>query len=226
MKSFGIPRAGSSKKASSASKRKMMAKAKTQEASGVLAAASFKASQVGKQDGESRNAVSRGKLATVPTEESGRVNPFVTIEGARASSSKPSEVGRQVLERIERGRPIFSTIADLAQIIQIYESNRKEALDPKSEGKPVMNNRCSRDHPMFNQTVVHKGKIILSPKSSADEQFEMLTCSSVHRRRHFEKFKTNKKSAAIVKNLIKQDKSYFQTVLHSTPTPNVASREG
>jgi len=58
----------------------------------------------------------------------------------------------------------------LAEIIRIYESNRKEALDPNVQGKPMMNNRCTRDHPLYNQTVINKGKIILSPRPEVPTQ--------------------------------------------------------
>jgi len=74
-----------------------------------------------------------------------------------------------------------------------------------------MDNKCSRAHPLFNQTAVHIGKIILSPKDGPKH---------CHTKPAFNQFRASKFNSRILKQTENLDKQYYSTLTSTLPTVN------
>ena len=62
----------------------------------------------------------------------------------------------------------FTALACLADIVTMYQDDRKKALDPIM--KPRILNRCSRGHEMANPEVISRGKVILMNRLPKNEK--------------------------------------------------------
>jgi len=97
--------------------------------------------------------------------------------------------------------------------------DRDVALDPHSKLKPIMDNRCSKNHPLYNPTVIHNGKIILSANMRTDmhqaSDAANTTMLSFDGSKHlntgrFKYFTVGSKTNKIVARTAKDDKEYYK----------------
>ena len=100
-----------------------------------------------------------------------------------------------------------SSKADLPSIINFYMQRREQALDAEAKTKPMMNNKCSKQHPLHNQTVVHNGKIILKPNLAAVHP----SLQAQARMRNL-KFRMSQKSRKVIKKMNLKEQEYFDTL--------------
>ena len=56
---------------------------------------------------------------------------------------------------------MLASIYDIPVIRNEFMNDREVALDKNNKQKPIMDNRCSKGHSLFNPTAIHNGKIIL-----------------------------------------------------------------
>lgn len=96
-------------------------------------------------------------------------------------------------------------MADLPEIISYYMSKRRIALDQEAKTKPMMDNHCSKNHPLFNQTVIQNGKIILRPNNKAFHPSVQAQCKLKG-----QKFRMSEKSREVLRRMMNKESKYFE----------------
>lgn len=59
---------------------------------------------------------------------------------------------------------IYAINDDIPDIVDFYKTRHHLCQDMHHEGKPIFNNRCSKNHQLFNPTIITRERIILNPK--------------------------------------------------------------
>lgn len=96
----------------------------------------------------------------------------------------------------------YANIFHLQDIIEFYSGNPQQALNPAAQGKPAMDNKCSKNHGLYNQTVILKGRIILPRKDELYKNRRLLS--------KFNKFRSGNQTNKILEMLKKKEEAFFK----------------
>ena len=74
----------------------------------------------------------------------------------------------QETKESDDGKVILVKQHQVQEIIQMYSDNSLQPIKVRNTPKQIMlNNRCSRNHKLYNMSLIHKNKIILQPNKMA-----------------------------------------------------------
>ena len=81
-----------------------------------------------------------------PTEKKKRLSIWALALGHQKSGKKLSEIEQDTTYQSEAEQIPYATNNDIPDIIEFYQMRKHLTLDQRDPGKPVFNNRCSKQH--------------------------------------------------------------------------------